>query len=211
MHAIPAEHLSWPALFKSEKLLGALDDLHGGGPAGKRSGGGGGGGGSGGGGGGERRWAWLRGENLGAVHIRYSLPAQHPVLYPDSVEPSEWWHPPTLGWHIDGGQFNPHHLCSRQQSVIVLPVVTDVCAGGGGTVVLKGSHRFTASRLRRWAPAGLRYMQLFLMAHLLYNLGSRLGLCFPFEETAPAEAGARRAAICCALFSHSRLVLQSER
>ena len=58
------------------------------------------------------------------------------------VEASEEWDWEDRRWHIDGdtGRIDTH------QSVIVLPMVTPISAGGGGTAPLRGSHHHVA----RW-------------------------------------------------------------
>ena len=63
------------------------------------------------------------------------------VRYP-VVEASEAWDWEDRRWHIDGdtGRIDTH------QSVICLPMVTPIAAGGGGTALLKGSHHHVA----RW-------------------------------------------------------------
>lgn len=52
------------------------------------------------------------------------------------------WDPESRAWHIDG---NTGRI-DTCQSVVVLPMVTPIAAGGGGTAMLPGSHRSVA----RW-------------------------------------------------------------
>ena len=83
--------------------------------------------------GGRSKWRWVHGaaSGVGWIHCRYPI-----------VEPSEEWDWESKGWHIDGdtGRIDTH------QSVIMLPMVTPISAGGGGTALLRGSHHDVA----RW-------------------------------------------------------------
>lgn len=151
--AVPESSQHYAPVFESEKLLGALDDLHGtegplddatgqpekddgsdgksgvdmrGQPAG-------------------RRWQWLR-SSLGATHIRYPLPLRQPCAFPENAA-AQLWSPPVLGWHIDGAHFQGHRVGSMQQSIIVLPVFGDVEPGGGATAIVAGSHKVRGSWL----------------------------------------------------------------
>ena len=78
-------------------------------------------------------WAWQHGasEGLGWIHIRF----------PSRVGSS--WQPPASGWHIDGDSDS----IDGTQSVVVLPLVTEIRSGGGGTALLRGSHRRVARLL----------------------------------------------------------------
>ena len=78
-----------------------------------------------------RRWVHGASHGLGWIHVRYPV-----------VEPSEAWEWENRRWHIDGdtGRIDTH------QSVVVLPMVTPIAPGGGGTALLKGSHTTVA----RW-------------------------------------------------------------
>ena len=79
---------------------------------------------------------------------RVHLHAQ--VRYP-VVEPSEAWNWEDRRWHIDGdtGRIDTH------QSVVVLPMVTPIAAGGGGTALLKGSHHAVARWLHDFGEWGV--------------------------------------------------------
>ena len=83
--------------------------------------------------GGKGKWRWVHGaaSGVGWIHVRYPV-----------VEASEEWDWEDRRWHIDGdtGRIDTH------QSVIVLPMVTPISAGGGGTALLRGSHHHVA----RW-------------------------------------------------------------
>ena len=83
--------------------------------------------------GGSRRWSWAyaAAEGLGWVHIRF------PVA--DGTE----WQPPEDGWHIDGDSPS----LDTSSSVVLLPMLTTIRPGGGGTALLRGSHRRVAALL----------------------------------------------------------------
>ena len=55
------------------------------------------------------------------------------------------WAPPLDGWHIDGAR----PALAARASVVVLPLLTAIRPGGGGTALLRGSHRAVARLLRR--------------------------------------------------------------
>ena len=80
--------------------------------------------------GGRGRWRWVHGaaSGVGWIHVRYP------------VDSGAVWDTDGRRWHIDGdtGRIDTH------QSVVVLPMVTPIAAGGGGTVLLKGSHHAVA-------------------------------------------------------------------
>ena len=103
----------WPALFRSERLLGVLDQLHGG----------------------AGRWTWAYGaaDGLGWIHVRFP------------IHEGSAWAPPEEGWHVDGGSPD---LNSRA-SVVALPLLTTIRPGGGGTALLRGSHRRVADLLHQ--------------------------------------------------------------
>ena len=77
------------------------------------------------------RWAYGAADGLGWIHIRFP------------IADGRSWEPPEEGWHIDGDA----SLESRA-SVVALPMLTTIRAGGGGTALLRGSHRRVAARLR---------------------------------------------------------------
>jgi hypothetical protein len=177
-----------PSLFESERLVGAIDQLHGG----------------------AGRWSFHGGGHLGSVHLRYPADRKRagasptPTAAKAAAKAAAQWSPPRLGWHVDGAHFH-HHIQSREQSLVVLPVFRQLEAGGGGTVLLPGSHRTVA----RWLAGrehgkggaggggagagadganhgGAAYMQLFWRAHRVANAcGSRARM----REAAPCEAG----------------------
>ena len=109
---------------------------------------------------GTRNWEWLH-SNLGWIHVRF------PCAVPISSSNCKGAKPPnenddckadvhacasasasaSRSWHVDGGHFTPHHLNSREQSVIVLPMIRDVAKGGGNNMVLKRSHIYMAQKL----------------------------------------------------------------
>ncbi len=75
-----------------------------------------------------KKWKWLYGaeKGLGWIHLRYPFSTK------------KEWSKPTQGWHLDGiidNKINPH------QSVIILPLITKINPGGGGTAILPGSHK----------------------------------------------------------------------
>ena len=85
--------------------------------------------------GGRSRWSWAYGaaEGLGWVHIRFP------------VHNGTRWEAPEEGWHIDGDSDS----LDTTSSVVVLPMLTTIRPGGGGTALLVGSHRRVASMLHR--------------------------------------------------------------
>lgn len=76
-----------------------------------------------------KKWNWLHGaeKGLGWIHLRFP--------YSNNKK----WIAPKSGWHLDGlsddDQLNPN------QSVIILPLITTINPGGGGTALLPGSHK----------------------------------------------------------------------
>jgi len=101
-------------------------------------------------------WKWLHDDNVGWIHIRFP---HSPASSPASPAPPCVW-PPSVGWHVDGGHFNVHHLNSCSQSFIILPMVRDVKPGGGGTCVLAGSHIQVAQYLLQKGRAGSTHRRL---------------------------------------------------
>ena len=67
-------------------------------------------------------------QSLGWIHMRFPY-----------VDKSDKWEPPipTDGWHVDG---DPTSVYTKN-SVVMLPFITDVNPGGGGTAVIPGSHK----------------------------------------------------------------------
>jgi hypothetical protein len=47
------------------------------------------------------------------------LPVSWPCRYPSGVA-ARLWSPPSLGWHIDGAHFNPHHVGSVSAPLALL-------------------------------------------------------------------------------------------
>ena len=60
------------------------------------------------------------------------------------VAQADRWAPPLDGWHLDGGR----PALAARASVVVLPLLTAIRPGGGGTALLRGSHRAVARLLR---------------------------------------------------------------
>ena len=91
--------------------------------------------------GGRARWQWVDGasEGVGWIHARFP------------VHDAPRWEPPRVGWHIDGDTSR----LDTAQSVVVLPLVTPVASGGGGTAVAVGSHRRVARWLHDRGEAGV--------------------------------------------------------
>ncbi|KAK3239821.1 hypothetical protein CYMTET_50278 [Cymbomonas tetramitiformis] len=116
-HPIRGVDTRWPAFFESPVLRGALDDLHGGPES--------------------VVWDWDAGarKGVGWIHPRW------PVAHDDNRWPPTNWR--TLGWHTDGET----HYISTRQSIVVLPVVTPISQGGGGTALIQGSHKKIANVL----------------------------------------------------------------
>ena len=83
--------------------------------------------------GGKGRWKWVHGaaSGVGWIHVRYPV-----------VEPTEAWDWEDRRWHIDGDTGR----VDTSQSIVVLPMVTPIRNGGGGTALLRGSHKTVA----RW-------------------------------------------------------------
>lgn len=83
---------------------------------------------------GGRAWRWADGaaSGVGWIHLRFPVD-----------EASQWAAPAADGgWHIDGAT----RSLATVQSVVVLPLVTPIRPGGGGTALIPGSHR----QVGRW-------------------------------------------------------------
>ena len=82
--------------------------------------------------GGRKNWKWMDGAKygMGWIHIRYP------------VGDTDTWQAPdeNFGWHIDGN----YNKAVSEKSVVLLPFITHVKHGGGGTAVLTGSHNHVA-------------------------------------------------------------------
>lgn len=78
--------------------------------------------------GGSKKWNWLHGAEIGLgwIHLRFQN------------SKSKEWVPPEVGWHLDGSNGDK---VDPKQSVILLPLITLIRSGGGGTAILKGSHK----------------------------------------------------------------------
>lgn len=87
-----------------------------------------------------RNREWLH-ENVGWMNVRF------PCRHTNRKD--------TKTWHVDGGHFSPHFLLSKEQSVVILPMIRSVDSGGGNTVVLKRSHIYMAQRLHDAGKAGI--------------------------------------------------------
>ena len=75
-----------------------------------------------------KRWSWydVTEEGQGWIHLRY----------PNTKKNK--WEIPKYGWHVDGednGKLDPY------KSVTVLPLVTKIGKGYGGTALCRGSHK----------------------------------------------------------------------
>ncbi len=68
-------------------------------------------------------------QSLGWIHLRF----------PYEENTNNNWEPPgpTDGWHIDGDPLSVY----TKNSAVMLPFITDVNPGGGGTAVIPGSHK----------------------------------------------------------------------
>jgi hypothetical protein len=75
------------------------------------------------------------------------------VTFP-SADPGATWSVPASGWHVDS--YGPEH---DLPGVSVFVFLASVAAGGGGTVVLEGSHRLVNRHIATtgtWRPADVR-------------------------------------------------------
>uniref|UniRef100_A0A0G4H8V2 Ricin B lectin domain-containing protein n=1 Tax=Chromera velia CCMP2878 TaxID=1169474 RepID=A0A0G4H8V2_9ALVE len=83
--------------------------------------------------GGRDRWGWKDGarDGVGWIHVRFPK--------------ADKWSPPSGGWHTDGDT----HTLTSTQSVVVLPLVSAIQPGGGGTCMIRGSHRMMGEKLMR--------------------------------------------------------------
>lgn len=81
-----------------------------------------------------RRWEWIY-PRMGMIHVRFPVAPEHAHRFHRQ-------------WHVDG-KLSPHFVDSREQSVVVLPLLRAVQRGGGNTVVLRGSHAYMARLLKK--------------------------------------------------------------
>jgi Phytanoyl-CoA dioxygenase (PhyH) len=72
-----------------------------------------------------------------------------PVNFPGFDDP-----PYADSWHIEGGWFR-HHLWSPEQALLNLFCFSTVDPGGGGTLLVEGSHHVAARILQTAEPEGL--------------------------------------------------------
>lgn len=72
-----------------------------------------------------------------------------PITFPGFVDP-----PYGDDWHIEGGWFR-HHVHSPEQAVVNLFCFSTVEPGGGGTLLVEGSHHLAARMLWDAEPGGL--------------------------------------------------------
>ena len=106
---------------------------------------------------------------MGWIHLRY------PVGTTDTWEPPDQY----FGWHLDG---DPDRSINKK-SVVVLPFITDVGPGGGGTAVLEGSHNIITGFMSNKTPEkGIKafakiYSRIWLAGHYI-----QLGTIFTIIE-----------------------------
>ena len=72
-----------------------------------------------------------------------------PITFPGFADPSYG-----DDWHIEGGWFR-HHVSSGEQALLNLFCFSTVEPGGGGTLVVEGSHLLAARILWEAEPQGL--------------------------------------------------------
>ncbi len=72
-----------------------------------------------------------------------------PITFPGFDDP-----PYGDDWHIEGGWFR-HHLWSPEQALLNLFCFSTVEPGGGGTLLVEGSHRLAIGLLAEAGPEGL--------------------------------------------------------
>lgn len=74
------------------------------------------------------KWNWLYGAKvgLGWIHLRFPISRKR------------FWEPPKNGWHLDGTN---NLKIDPKQSVVILPLITNINSGGGGTAIVPGSHK----------------------------------------------------------------------
>lgn len=72
-----------------------------------------------------------------------------PVNFPGFDDP-----PYVDSWHVEGGWFR-HHLTSPEQALLNLFCFSTVDPGGGGTLLVEGSHHLAARILSEAEPGGL--------------------------------------------------------
>jgi len=72
-----------------------------------------------------------------------------PINFPGFDDP-----PYRENWHIEGGWFH-HHVWSPEQALLNLFCFSTVDPGGGGTLLVEGSHHLAARILWEAEPEGL--------------------------------------------------------
>jgi hypothetical protein len=72
-----------------------------------------------------------------------------PITFPGFANP-----PYGDGWHIEGNWFH-HRLSAPEQALVNLFCFSTVEPGGGGTLIVEGSHHLAAAILRDAEPEGL--------------------------------------------------------
>jgi ectoine hydroxylase-related dioxygenase (phytanoyl-CoA dioxygenase family) len=72
-----------------------------------------------------------------------------PITFPGFDDPDDGGN-----WHIEGGWFH-HHVWSPEQALINLFCFSTVDRGGGGTLLVEGSHHLAAQILWEAEPEGL--------------------------------------------------------
>ena len=109
--------------------------------------------------GGSKKWRWVHGaaHGLGWIHLRYPV-----------VDANTPWDYEDRRWHIDGDTSR----IDTHQSVVILPMVTPISAGGGGTVLLRGSHKSVARWLHdsgEWGVGNHRRIQTIVQRAMETN------------------------------------------
>jgi hypothetical protein len=83
---------------------------------------------------------------------RWAMPQQMgwwPITFPGFDDP-----PYGDDWHVEGGWFH-HHVWSPEQAMLNLFCFSTVEPGGGGTLLVEGSHHLAAQILWEAEPQGL--------------------------------------------------------
>ena len=84
------------------------------------------------------KWRWNAGaiDGVGWIHLRFPI--------------KERWQVPTEGWHLD----ETTRGLKTEASVVLLPIVTPLRGGAGGTALLRGSHLEIARAMRTAGSRG---------------------------------------------------------
>ena len=115
--------------------------------------------------GGAHRWQWggAASEGVGWIHLRFPTSPELVWRAPDAASGA---------WHIDGGS----DTLDTTQSVVVLPLVTTIRAGGGGTALLAQSHAQVAAFLHGKGERGRRSVDRKIGELVADGLAARNGL-----------------------------------